>query len=53
MNQQTQPAQQPKELARNWLAHEVAQHRPPPDIDQIRRELGWGLTNMNRSDRLP
>lgn len=32
-----------KELVRAWLKNEVAMHRPPPDIKQIRRELGWDL----------
>jgi hypothetical protein len=36
----TQPS---KEVVREWLHREVSKHRPPPDIKQIRRELGWGL----------
>jgi hypothetical protein len=32
-----------KESVREWLRQEVSQHRPPPDPQQIRRELGWGL----------
>lgn len=32
-----------KEMVRAWLKNEVAMHRPPPDIKQIRRELGWEL----------
>lgn len=32
-----------KENVREWLRHELSQHRPPPDPQQIRRELGWGL----------
>lgn len=51
MKQSTQKQEPPKELARKWLAREVAQHRPPPDINQIRRELGWGLTEMARNVR--
>ena len=32
-----------KETVRAWLKHELEQRRPPPDIKQIRRELGWDL----------
>ena len=32
-----------KEVVRVWLRREVALHRPPPDPEQIRRELGWWL----------
>ena len=36
--------QQPsKESVRQWLHREIAQRRPPPDPQQIRRELGWEL----------
>lgn len=51
MSQSRQKKQPPKELVRKWLAREVAQRRPPPDINQIRRELGWGLTEMVRYNR--
>lgn len=45
-----------KELVRDWLKREIAQHRPPPDPRQIRRELGWDLleaerTSINRASR--
>jgi hypothetical protein len=32
-----------KETVRKWLKEGIVQHRPPPDPEQIRRELGWGL----------
>ena len=38
-----------KEVVRAWLKREVAQHRPPPDIKQIRRELGWTLIQCWRN----
>lgn len=37
-----------KEVVREWLRHEIALHRPPPDIKQIRRELGWDLVQRNK-----
>lgn len=40
-----------KELVRDWLKREVAQHRPPPDPKQIRRELGWDLVAAQRINR--
>jgi hypothetical protein len=36
-----------KETVRKWLHQGVAQHRRPPDLEQIRRELGWGLIAAN------
>lgn len=36
-----------KETVRKWLLERVAQHRTPPDLDQIRRELGWGLVAVD------
>jgi hypothetical protein len=32
-----------KEQVREWLREGIAQHRPPPDLHEIRRQLGWGL----------
>lgn len=40
-----------KEVVRSWLRREVALHRPPPDPEQIRRELGWGLIEARRRGR--
>ncbi len=39
-----------KEQVRQWLASQVARHEPPPDIKQIRRELGWDLVDAARDD---
>lgn len=30
-----------REQVRQWLRHEIALHRPPPDPYEIRRQLGW------------
>lgn len=32
-----------KEAARDWLMQRQAKRVPLPDIEQIRRELGWKL----------
>lgn len=32
-----------KEVVRGWLKKVIAEHRPIPDMKQIRRELGWEL----------
>jgi len=32
-----------KEVVRNWLQQRRTTSEPPPDIDQIRRQLGWTL----------
>lgn len=38
-----QTKQPSKESVRQWLRHELALRRPPPDPQQIRRELGWDV----------
>lgn len=42
------PLQPAKELVRKWLKAELAQRRPPPDPEQIRRELGWDMLKLCR-----
>ena len=32
-----------KQQVRDWLSLRLVQHKPLPDIKQIRRELGWDL----------
>ena len=46
------PCQRPcKEQVREWLHHEVAERRPPPEMAEIRRQLGWELIEMEREER--
>jgi hypothetical protein len=40
-----------REQVREWLRQEVAQHRPPPDPWEIRRQLGWDLVDTEYDDR--
>lgn len=35
-----------KQAVRDWLKREVEAKRPPPTPEQIRRELGWGMTQQ-------
>jgi hypothetical protein len=37
-----------KEHVREWLRERQTGHTPPPDAAQIRRELGWKLTESTR-----
>lgn len=32
-----------KDQVRDWMRQRQAERRSPPDIETIRRELGWGL----------
>jgi hypothetical protein len=45
MASQTQPS---KEQVREWLAHEVQAHHPPPTPERIREQLGWKLIEATR-----
>jgi hypothetical protein len=47
MTQQTQPT---KEQIRLYMEARQTQQCPPPSIGEIRRQLGWGLTQMSASD---
>lgn len=38
-----------KGQVREWLNHRQAEHKPLPDMMQIRRELGWNLIRPIRS----
>lgn len=40
MQQVSQPG---KEQVREWLQQRRASPLPPPNLEQIRRELGWAL----------
>jgi hypothetical protein len=44
MNKSANPS---KEQVRDWIGRRSSDHRPLPDIKQIRRELGWGLRKPN------
>jgi hypothetical protein len=48
MTQQTQPT---KEQVRHYMESRQTQQCPPPSIPEIRRQLGWGLMQMQESDR--
>jgi hypothetical protein len=37
-----------KESVREWLRQRQMKSTPPPDIEQIRRELGWKLVEQMR-----
>jgi len=39
-----------REQVRQWLRHEIALHRPPPEPREIRRQLGWHQAGMEQDD---
>jgi hypothetical protein len=45
MNKSIRPT---KEQVRDWIEHRHVDHRPLPDLKQIRRELGWDLNKPPR-----
>ena len=45
-----QTRQPSKEMVRQWLIAQLEQRRPPPDPQQIRRELGWDLIRLESPD---
>ena len=47
MDQKKQPT---KEAVRQWLQNKLVDRRPPPDPQQIRRELGWDLVTVERGE---
>lgn len=47
----TQAEQPVKERVREWLRREISERRPPPDISEIRRTLGWEQTPAPEADK--
>lgn len=47
MDQKKQPT---KEAVRQWLQNKLVERRPPPDPQQIRRELGWDMVKVERGE---
>jgi hypothetical protein len=42
-----------KELVRDWMRQRQGEHRPPPTLDEIRRQLGWELVEAERATNEP
>jgi hypothetical protein len=40
-----------KEQVREYMERRQAEHRPPPSREEIRRQLGWELIEMERAER--
>jgi|GEM_PF-1901610 hypothetical protein len=52
MSEPKHPTKQPtKQDVCGWINHDVAERRPPPDLKQIRRELGWDLLQQDSQYR--
>lgn len=47
VDQKKQPT---KEDVRQWLQNKLVERRPPPDPQQIRRELGWDMVKVERGE---
>jgi hypothetical protein len=40
-----------KEQVREYMQRRTESHRAPPDLKEIRRQLGWDLIEMERQER--
>jgi hypothetical protein len=40
-----------KEQVREYMGRRQAEHKPPPSREEIRRQLGWELIEMEREER--
>jgi hypothetical protein len=40
-----------KEQVRDYMERRQVEHRPPPSREEIRRQLGWELIEMERAER--
>ena len=47
----TQADKPVKEKVREWLRREISERRPPPDIREIRRTLGWETPELEPDKR--
>jgi hypothetical protein len=39
-----------KEAVRQWMRNKIEERRPPPDPQQVRRELGWDMVKVERGE---
>jgi hypothetical protein len=39
-----------KEQVREYMGRRQAEHKPPPSREEIRRQLGWELIEMERDE---
>lgn len=42
-----------KQQVRQYMQHRVAEHKPPPPPDEIRRQIGWELAEAARKAAKP
>lgn len=40
-----------KEQVREYMERRQEQHQPPPTQEEIRRQLGWDLIEMERAEQ--
>ena len=45
---QKQPS---KQVVRQYMEGRQREHKPPPDQKEIRRQLGWDLIELERTDQ--
>ena len=50
MSEQTKPT---KEQVHNYMARRLAEHTPPPSMQEIRRQLGWELSKAGSAGKAP
>jgi len=50
MAQYSQPT---KKQVREYMEQRQASGKPPPEMKEIRRQLGWDLIEMRRNGTLP
>jgi hypothetical protein len=46
----SQPIQPTKQEVREYMERRVEAHKPPPSMEEIRRQLGWGLIEQERRE---
>jgi hypothetical protein len=40
-----------KEQVRDYMERRQVEHKPPPTREEIRRQLGWDLIELERDER--
>lgn len=44
----TQTSKPSNQQVRNWMHQRQADRSPPPSLEEVRRQLGWGLVEAQR-----
>ena len=46
----TQTSKPERQVVRSWMHQRQEENRPPPSLEEIRRQLGWNMVEAEREN---